>query len=47
MLSSTEWQGGLKDGARVVSDQQRDAVMPVVEAVIEAVKAKVFPIHGL
>ncbi len=47
MLSSTEWQGGLKDGARVVSDQQRDAVMPVVDAVVEAVKAKIFPIHGL
>lgn len=47
MLSSTEWQGGLKDRARVVSDQQRDAVMPVVDAVVEAVKAKIFPIHGL
>ena len=47
MLSSTEWQGGLKDGARVVSDQQRDTVMPVIDTVIEAVKAKIFPIHGL
>ncbi len=47
MLSSTEWQGGLKDGVRVVSDQQRNAVMPVVEAVIEAVKTQIFPIHGL
>jgi len=47
MLSSTEWQGGLKDGARGVSDQQRDTVMPVIDTVIEAVKAKIFPIHGL
>jgi acetoin utilization protein AcuC len=47
MLESTDWQGGLRDRALVVSDQQRDAVMPAVEATIEAIKASVFPIHGL
>jgi acetoin utilization protein AcuC len=47
MLSSTDWQGGLRDRALAVSRQQRDAVMPAVEAAIEAVKANVFPIHGL
>lgn len=47
MLESTDWQGGLRDRALVVSDQQREAVIPVVEATIEAIKASVFPIHGL
>jgi len=47
MLESTDWQGGLRDSALVVSNHQRDTVMPTVEATIEAVKAKVFAIHGL
>jgi len=40
-------QGGLRDRALVVSESQREMVMPAVEAVIEAVKANVFSIHGL
>jgi len=47
MLGSTEWQGGLRDRALAVSSQQRSVVMPAVDATIKAVKAKVFPIHGL
>ncbi len=47
MLESTDWQGGLRDRALVVSDQQREAVMPAVEATIETIKRNVFPIHGL
>lgn len=47
MLGSTDWQGGLRDRTLAVSSQQRDAVMPAVEATIEAIKANVFPIHGL
>lgn len=47
MLESTDWQGGLRDRALAVSSQQRDAVMPTVEATIEAIKASVFSIHGL
>jgi len=47
MLGSTEWQGGLRDRELAVSSQQRNVVMPAVQVTIEAVKAKVFPIHGL
>jgi len=47
MLGSTDWQGGLRDRTLAVSSQQRDAVVPALEATIKAVKANVFPIHGL
>jgi len=47
MLESTDWQGGFRDRALAVSSQQRDAVMPAVEATIEAIKTNIFPIHGL
>jgi acetoin utilization protein AcuC len=47
MLGGAKWQGQLRDKALPISGQQRNAVMPAVEAVIEAVKAKVFPVHGL
>lgn len=47
MLESTDWQGGLRDRALAVSKQQRSMVEPVVQATIKAIKAKVFPIHGL
>ena len=47
MLGSTEWQGGLRDRELAVSSQQQDAVIPAIEATMEAIKAKVFSIHGL
>jgi acetoin utilization protein AcuC len=47
MLGSTDWQGGLRDRAIAVSEQQRERVLPVIEATIESVKTNVFPIHGL
>jgi len=47
MLESTEWQGGLRDRALAVTKQQRDSVMPAIETTIRALKANVFPIHGL
>jgi hypothetical protein len=47
MLGSTEWQGGLRDRELAVSQIQRETVIPKVEATIELVKAKIFPIHGL
>jgi acetoin utilization protein AcuC len=47
MLGSTDWRGGLCDRAIAVSSQQRDAVMPAIEATVETIKATVFPIHGL
>ncbi len=47
MLESTDWQGGLRDRAFAVSQTQREMVVPVVEATIEAIKSKIFPIHKL
>lgn len=47
MLESTDWQGGLRDRELVINTQQREMVTPAVEAVIKAVKANVFPLHGL
>ena len=47
MLESTDWQGGLRDRAIAVSQTQREMVVPVVEATIEAIKTKIFPIHKL
>lgn len=47
MLQSTDWQGGLRDRELPVTSQQREMVLPALEASIEMVKAKVFPIHGL
>jgi acetoin utilization protein AcuC len=47
MLESTDWQGGLRDREFVVRRQQREMVLPAIEAAIEAVKANVFPLHGL
>jgi len=39
--------GGLRDKTLAVSEPQRNTVMPVVEATMEAVKANVFSFHGL
>ncbi len=47
MLENTDWQGGLRDRALVVSQTQREMVVPVIEATIEAVKANVFGLHKL
>lgn len=47
MLESTDWQGGLRDREFVVRSQQRQMVLPAIEATINAVKANVFAYHGL
>ena len=47
LLESTEWQGGLRDRALAVSESQRETVIPAVRATIAAIKANIFPIHGL
>jgi hypothetical protein len=47
MLESTDWQGGLRDRELAVTNQQKEAVLPALEASIETIKAKVFPFHGL
>ena len=40
-------QGGLRDKELVVSSRQQQAVEPVIDATIDAVKSKVFSFHGL
>lgn len=47
MMESTDWQGGLRDRELAVTDEQRQAVLPALDASIDIIKAKVFPIHGL
>ncbi len=47
MMESTDWQGGLRDRQLAVTRQQEQAVGPALEASIESLKARVFPIHGL
>lgn len=47
MLESTDWQGGLRDRALAVTAEQRQSVEPALNATIQAVQRKVFPIHGL
>lgn len=47
MMESTDWQGGLRDRQLAITHQQRQAVMPTLEATIKNLRAKVFPLHGL
>jgi acetoin utilization protein AcuC len=47
LLESTEWQGGFRDRRLPVSQSQRDAVIPAVDATIKKIKETIFPIHGI
>lgn len=47
MLESTEWLGGLRDRRIPVTESQRNAVLPALDATIDKIKELVFPIHGL
>jgi acetoin utilization protein AcuC len=47
MLESTEWAGGLRDRALAVSDEDRKAVEPELQATIKQVVGNVFKLHGL
>ncbi len=47
MLESTEWQGGLRDRELLVTEHQQEMVLPAVEATIEKLKTRIFPLHGL
>jgi acetoin utilization protein AcuC len=47
LLESTEWQGGFRDRRLAVSQSQREAVLPSIDATIKKLKETVFPIHGL
>ncbi len=47
MLESTDWSGGLRDRQLPVTPEQQREVLPLIEATVKAVKANIFPIHGL
>jgi hypothetical protein len=47
MLQTTEWQGGLRDRTLPVTNQQRDSVLPALNATLDTLKATLFPLHGL
>jgi len=47
MLASTEWAGGLRDRVLAPAAQQRRLVDSQVRQTIEAVRALVFPLHGI
>ena len=47
MMESTDWLGGLRDRQLVPTEQQRAVVAPAVDALIEHVKEKIFPLHSL
>lgn len=47
LLENTEWQGGLRDRALAVTESQRKAVVPAIEATVKKIKTNLFPIHGL
>jgi acetoin utilization protein AcuC len=47
IFTGGEGQEKLLDKAATINSQQQGAVMPAIEATIKAIKASVFPIHGL
>lgn len=46
-MESTDWHGGLRDREVPVSDQDKAVIIPAVQDVVEQVKAKIFPYHGI
>ena len=47
MMSSTDWQGGLKDHELPVDTEQMQIVDPAIDEVIQAIQETIFPLHGL
>jgi acetoin utilization protein AcuC len=49
MLENMDWHGGagLRDRILIPSQHQRNTVVPEIEWLIEEVKQRVFPLHGL
>jgi hypothetical protein len=47
MLGNTEWFGGLRDRTLLSDAGQRGAVDAEVRATVDAIRAHVFPLHGL
>ncbi len=46
-MESTDWHGGLRDRAVLVSDREKEMVIPAVQEVVDEVKEKIFPYHGI
>jgi len=46
-MESTDWHGGLRDRAIPVSDAEKSQVIPAVNEVVDTVKEKIFPYHGI
>ncbi len=46
-MESTDWHGGLRDRAIPVSEQEKSVVIPAVQEVVETIKEKIFPYHGI
>ncbi len=44
---SAEWQGGLRDIPLTVTNQQKEIIIPQIDATIERIKKTIFPIHGI
>jgi len=47
LLENVDWPGGLRDRVTAVDDNQRRLVEPAVKAVIERIRADIFPVHGI
>jgi acetoin utilization protein AcuC len=47
LLENVDWPGGLRDRVTAVDDHQSRRVEPAVTAVIEWIRANVFPVHGI
>lgn len=47
MLQTTEWQDGLRDRTIRVTPQQRDSVLPALNATLETLKAALFSLHSI
>jgi len=47
MLENTDWVGGLRDRVLLADGGRRDAIDSEINLVIDRIRSKVFPVHGL
>jgi len=47
MLETTDWAGGLRDRKLIPHGDQVAAVPPHIKSTVQAVRSRIFPIHGL
>jgi len=47
MLENTDWVGGLRDRVLLADGGRRDAIDAEINLVIDRIRSRVFPIHGL